>query len=136
MHSLLLWWWCVSLCFPNNCKKCERSYFCSPLREVLTHCSFGIEVFLIAFRVTLRSYARHMDASITGKYFRPVIVLLLLNELLVGALQERRSKFLSWVFGHLPKRLYKKDKVNFKFYDATAWLTNNLNTHIAQYFEK
>ena len=77
-----------------------------------------------------------MDASITGKYFRPVIILLLLNELLVGALQERRSKFLSWVFGHLPKRLYKKDKVNFKFYDATAWLTNNLNTHIAQYFEK
>ena len=26
-----------------------------------------------------------------------------------------------------------KDKVNFKIYDATAWLTSNCNTHIAQY---
>ena len=26
--------------------------------------------------------------------------------------------------------------VNFKFYDVTAWLTNNCNTHIAQYLEK
>ena len=25
---------------------------------------------------------------------------------------------------------------NFKFYDVTAWLTNNCNTHIAQYVEK
>ena len=45
-------------------------------------------------------------------------------------------KFLSWLFGHVAKRLDKKDKVNFKFYDVTAWLTNNRNTHIAQYFEK
>ena len=45
-------------------------------------------------------------------------------------------KFLSWLFGHVGKRLDKKDKVSFKFYDATAWLTNNRNTHIAQYFEK
>ena len=43
--------------------------------------------------------------------------------------------FLSWLFGHVAKRLVKKDKVNFK-YDATALLTNNRNTHIAQYFEK
>ena len=35
-----------------------------------------------------------------------------------------------------PKRLDKKDKVNFKFHDVTAWLTNNRNTHITQYFEK
>ena len=28
------------------------------------------------------------------------------------------------------------DKVNFKIYDVTAWLTNNCNTHIAQYLEK
>ena len=34
------------------------------------------------------------------------------------------------------KRLYKKDKVNFKFYDAKGWLKNNRNTHMAQYFEK
>ena len=27
-------------------------------------------------------------------------------------------------------------KVNFKFYDVTAWLTNNCNTHIAQRLEK
>ena len=45
-------------------------------------------------------------------------------------------KFLSWLFGHVAKRLDKKDKVNFKFYDVTAWLTNNCNTHIAQYLEK
>ena len=45
-------------------------------------------------------------------------------------------KFLSWLLGHVAKRLDKKDKVNFKFYDVTAWLANNRNTHIAQYFEK
>ena len=45
-------------------------------------------------------------------------------------------KFLSWLFGHVAKRLDKKDKVNFKFYDAAAWLTNNRNKHIVQYFEK
>ena len=45
-------------------------------------------------------------------------------------------KFLSWLFGHVAKRLDKKDKVNFKFYDVTAWLTNNCNTHIAEYLKK
>ena len=33
------------------------------------------------------------------------------------------------------KVLMKKIKVNFKFYDVAAWLTNNCNTHVAQYFE-
>ena len=41
------------------------------------------------------------------------------------------SKSLFWLFGHVAKWLDKKDKVNFKFYDITAWLTNNCNTHIA-----
>ena len=45
-------------------------------------------------------------------------------------------KFMSWLFGHVAKRLYKKDQVNFKFYDVTVWLTNNCNTHFAQYLEK
>ena len=45
-------------------------------------------------------------------------------------------KFLSWLFGHVAKRLYKRDKVNFKYYDFTAWLTNNCNAHIAQYLEE
>ena len=45
-------------------------------------------------------------------------------------------KFLSWLFGDIAKRIDKKDKADFKFYDVTAWLTNNRNTHIAQYFEK
>ena len=45
-------------------------------------------------------------------------------------------KFLSWLFGHVAKRLDKKDKVNFKFYDATTWLANNRNTHITLYFPK
>ena len=38
-------------------------------------------------------------------------------------------EFLSWLFGHV-------DKVNFKIYDVTIWLTNNRNTHIAQYLRK
>ena len=47
-------------------------------------------------------------------------------------------KFLSWLFGYgyVAKRLDKKDKVNFKFYEVTAWLVNNRNKQIAQYFEK
>ena len=45
-------------------------------------------------------------------------------------------KFLSLLFGHVAKRLDKKDKVNSKSYDVTAWLTNNCNIHIAQYLEK
>ena len=40
-------------------------------------------------------------------------------------------KFLFLLFGHVAKRLDKKDKVNFQFCDNTAWLTNNCNTHIA-----
>ena len=44
-------------------------------------------------------------------------------------------KFLSWLFGHVAKRLDKKDEINFKFYDVAAWLTNNCNTRIAQYHE-
>ena len=44
--------------------------------------------------------------------------------------------FLSWLFSHVAKGLDKKDKVNFKFYDIIAWLTNNRNTHIVQYLEK
>ena len=45
-------------------------------------------------------------------------------------------KFLSRLFGHVAKRLDKKDKVNFKFYDVTAWLTNSCNTHIVQSLNK
>ena len=33
------------------------------------------------------------------------------------------------------KGLIIKIKVNFEFYDVTAWLTNNYNTHVAQYFQ-
>ena len=33
-------------------------------------------------------------------------------------------KFLSWLFGHVAKQLDEKDKVVFRFYDVTAWLTN------------
>ena len=42
-------------------------------------------------------------------------------------------KFLPCLFGYVAKWLDAKDQVNFKFYDVTAWLTNNCNTHIAQY---
>ena len=44
-------------------------------------------------------------------------------------------KFLSSLFCHVAKLLDKKDKVNFKFQDVTTCLTNNCNTHIAQYLE-
>ena len=33
--------------------------------------------------------------------------------------------FLSWLFGYVEKRLYKKAKVNFKIYDVKDWTTNN-----------
>ena len=45
-------------------------------------------------------------------------------------------KFLSWLFGHVGRWYDKKDKIHFKFYDITAWLTNNCHTYIAQYLEK
>ena len=45
-------------------------------------------------------------------------------------------KFWFLLFSHVEKSLDKKDTVNFKFYDVTAWLTNNHNTHIAQYLKK
>ena len=45
-------------------------------------------------------------------------------------------KILSWLFGHVSKRLDLKDKAHFKFYGVTAWLTNNCNVKIAQYLEK
>ena len=41
--------------------------------------------------------------------------------------------FLSSLFCYLKKRLDWKDKVNFKIYDVTAWLTDSYNTNIAQY---
>ena len=39
-------------------------------------------------------------------------------------------------FGRVAKQFDWKDKVNFKIYDVSAWLTNNCNTHTAQYLEK
>ena len=36
-------------------------------------------------------------------------------------------KFLPWLFGHVEKRLDRKDTVNFKIYDIKIWLTNNCN---------
>ena len=47
-----------------------------------------------------------------------------------------KALFLLQIFGHVAKRRDKKDQVNFKFYDVTAWLTNGCNTHIAQYLDK
>ena len=37
-------------------------------------------------------------------------------------------KFLSWLFGHVSKRLDKNNKINFNFYDVTAWFT--IVTHV------
>ena len=44
-------------------------------------------------------------------------------------------KFLSWFFGRVAKRFDRKDKVNFKFHDVTAWLTcicNHILTNISR----
>ena len=35
-------------------------------------------------------------------------------------------KFLSWISGHVVKRLDKKDKSNFKFYDVATVTTENI----------
>ena len=40
------------------------------------------------------------------------------------------SKFLSWHFVHVTQRLDKNDKVNFKFYDITAWWHQPIAIHI------
>ena len=45
-------------------------------------------------------------------------------------------KLLSWLFGHVLKRLGWKNKVNLEIYDVTAWLRNNCNIHILQYLKK
>ena len=39
-------------------------------------------------------------------------------------------KFLFRLFGHVKKRSDQKDKINFKIYNVTIWLTNNYNAHI------
>ena len=44
-------------------------------------------------------------------------------------------KFLSSLFSHAEKMTWL-ERFNFKIYDVTAWLTNNYNTHIAQYLKK
>ena len=44
-------------------------------------------------------------------------------------------KFLSWLFGHVEKWLYRKVKVNYKIY-ITNWIISNFNTHIAQNLKK
>ena len=42
-------------------------------------------------------------------------------------------KFLSCLFGYVEKQLGQKDKVHFKILTSQSFLTNNYNTHIAQY---
>ena len=44
-------------------------------------------------------------------------------------------KFLSWLFGHVEKRVNLKHKVNFKIYDVTTSSTNNCNTYTDQYLK-
>ena len=45
-------------------------------------------------------------------------------------------KFLSWLFGHVGKTAWLKDKVDFEIHDVTTWLKNKCNTHFAQYIKK
>ena len=48
----------------------------------------------------------------------------------------RYFNFYSECLGHVGKRFDKKSKVTFKMFDATDWITNNCNTHIAIYIKK
>ena len=41
-------------------------------------------------------------------------------------------QFLSWLFGHVEKRLGQKYKVNFKIHDVKTWLTNNYNPYLTK----
>ena len=44
---------------------------------------------------------------------------------------------LSWLFGHVEKMVWlEREGLLFKIYGITIWLTNNYNTHIAQYLTK
>ena len=45
-------------------------------------------------------------------------------------------KVLSWLFGDIRKRLYKKAKVDLKIYDVCSWEPNNRNANITQYLKK
>ena len=45
-------------------------------------------------------------------------------------------KFLLWDFGHTGKQLDKKAKKSFEIDDATNWIANNYNTHIARSLKK
>ena len=40
-----------------------------------------------------------------------------------------------YIFGYIEKRLDKQAEVNFKIYDVTDRITNNYNTHVAQYLK-
>ena len=45
-------------------------------------------------------------------------------------------KFLSWLLGHVKGLSHLKDKIDFKIYDVTAWLTDNCITYTDQYLKK
>ena len=52
------------------------------------------------------------------------------NFILKALFVHKMFKFLSWTFGNVENQPGYKNKVNFKIYDVTSWLTNNCNTHI------
>ena len=41
-------------------------------------------------------------------------------------------KFLSWLFGHIEKMVWLKEKINFKINNVPTWLTNNYNITITK----
>ena len=50
--------------------------------------------------------------------------------------QEIQIFVLIFLFGPGKKWIDLNDKVNFKIYDVTTWVTNNCNTHIDQHIKK
>ena len=51
-------------------------------------------------------------------------------------LKRMENAFYFLFFGHVEKGLDKKDKVDFKIYDVTNWMTKNYDARIAIYLKK
>ena len=103
--------------------------------------SYLSEKFVVKFSDNFKFFQSH-ERVIIQKNFRPHTKVQFSGKNDISLFYLRKAlfffkifEFLSWLFGHVAKWLDKKDKVNFKFYDVTVWLTNNCNTHIAQYLE-
>ena len=86
-------------------------------------------------KVTVRDPTRKVQDALsgltpflaTGSPFKMMKNALYFNSKTISVL--KIFKFLSWLFGHVTTWVDKKDKVNFKFYEVTAWSANKQYTY-------